>query len=182
MESCEIDIAGLKRTLPLGPVSDGVRQGSFTVFGDVELTVHCAAEMLKRAPDYDYLIAPEAGSIPLLYEMARQSGENRYFLARRKPENESREYIEAAMSAGGGQKLYLDRADAELIRERRMLIIDDIISTGESLRAVEELVEKAGGEVAGRVFVLAAGPAAEREDVVCLATLPRFDSEGKLLS
>lgn len=181
MESCEIDLAGLKRELPLRPVSDGVRTGSFTVFGDVELTVHCAAEMLRCAPDYDYLIAPEARSIPLLYEMARQSGENRYFLARRKPENESREYIEAVLNAGSGQKLYLDKADAELIREKRMLIIDDIISTGESLRAMEELVEKAGGKVAGRVFVLAGGPAAEREDVICLASLPRFDMDGNLL-
>ncbi len=177
----DIDIAGLKRKLPLCPVSDDTYIGAFVIFGDVELTVHCAAEMLKIAPQYDYIIAPEAKSIPLLYEMARQSGENKYFLARKSPKLYMTGVFEVevkSITTEKTQKLVLDKADAQLMQGKRILIIDDVISTGESLKATEELVEKAGGIVAGRMFVLAEGEAQKREDVIYLAPLPLFNPDG----
>lgn len=185
MLTYEIDIAGLKRELPLCRVSDDVYIGAFVIFGDVELTVHCATEMLAIAPEYDYLIAPEAKSIPLLYEMARQSGENQYFLARKSPKLYMSEVFEVevkSITTEKPQKLYLDKADADKMQGKRILIIDDVISTGESLRAVEELVEKAGGIIAGKMFVLAEGDAQKREDVVYLAPLPLFNPDGTVKS
>jgi len=178
-----IDIAGMKRDLPLCKVMDDLYIGAFVIFGDVELTKHCAAELLKRAPEYDYLIAPEAKSIPLLYEMARQSGKNKYLLARKGKKLYMSGVFEVAVrsiTTEAVQHLYLDTADAELMRGKRILIIDDVISTGESLRAVEQLVEKAGGIIAGKMFVLAEGDAADRDDVIYLQRLPVFNPDGTI--
>lgn len=177
----EMDVAGLKRELPLCKVSDDLYIGAFVMFGDVELTVHCAAELLKRAPEYDYIIAPEAKAIPLLYEMARQSGANKYFLARKGAKAYMSGVFEVAVKSittMSIQKLVIDTADAELIRGKRMLIIDDVISTGESLHAMEELVTRAGGIIAGKMAVLAEGDAQRRNDIICLALLPLFNPDG----
>jgi len=177
----EIDVAGLKRELPLCKVSDDLYIGAFVIFGDVELTVHCAAELLKRAPEYDYLIAPEAKSIPLLYEMARQSGADKYFLARKGPKaymSGTFEVSVKSITTMAIQKLVIDTADAALIKGKRMLILDDVISTGESLHAMEELVKRAGGTVAGKMAVLAEGDAAKRDDIIVLGQLPLFNADG----
>ena len=179
----EMDIAGLKRELPLCKVTDDLLIGAFVMFGDVELTVHCAAELLKLAPEYDYIIAPEAKAIPLLYEMARQSGADKYFLARKGAKAYMSGVFEVevkSITTDKVQKLIIDTADAELIKGKRMLIIDDVISTGESLYAVEQLVEKCGGIVAGRMAVLAEGAAADRSDIICLAPLPLFNADGSV--
>jgi len=181
MLSYEIDIAGLKRSLPLCPISDDTYIGAFVIFGDVELTVHCATELLKRAPEYDYIIAPEAKAIPLLYEMARQSGAEKYFLARKGAKAYMTGVFEVevrSITTMNVQKLVIDTADAELMRGKRILILDDVISTGESLRAVETLVTRAGGIVAGRMAILAEGDAADRDDIIVLAPLPLFNADG----
>ena len=174
-------IAGVKRDLPLCRVTDDLYIGAFVIFGDVELTVHCAAELLKIAPDYDYIIAPEAKAIPLAYEMARQSGENRYFVARKK----AKAYMQGVFSVevqsittAGTQTLVIDAEDAAAIKGKRVIIVDDVISTGESLRAMEVLCEKAGAEVVGKMAVLAEGDAAKREDIIVLAPLPLFTADG----
>ncbi len=177
----EMDVAGLKRDLPLCRVTDDLYIGAFVMFGDVELTVHCAAELLKRAPEYDYIIAPEAKAIPLLYEMARQSGAEKYFLARKGAKAYMTGVFEVevrSITTMHIQKLVIDTADAELMRGKRILIIDDVISTGESLHAVEELVKKAGGIIAGKMAVLAEGDAARRDDIITLAPLPLFNADG----
>ena len=177
----EMDIAGLKRDLPLCRVSDDLYIGAFVMFGDVELTVHCAAELLKLAPEYDYLIAPEAKAIPLLYEMARQSGAEKYFLARKKAKAYMSDVFAVnvkSITTQGVQTLVMDTADAELIRGKRMLIGDDVISTGESLHAMEELVNKAGGIIAGKMAVLAEGAAIDRRDIVVLGRLPLVNPDG----
>ena len=177
----EMDIAGLKRELPLCPVTDDLYIGAFVMFGDVELTVHCAAELLKRAPDYDYIIAPEAKAIPLLYEMARQSGANRYFVARKKAKAYMKGVFEVkvqSITTAGEQSLIIDAEDAEFISGKRMLIVDDVISTGESLRAMEELVNRAGGIIAGKMAILAEGEAADRDDILYLEKLPLFTPDG----
>lgn len=177
----EIDIAGLTRELPLCPLNDELSIGAFVMFGDVELTVHCAAELLKIAPEYDYIVAPEAKAIPLAYEMARQSGENRYFIARKKAKAYMQGVFEVevqSITTAGSQTLVMDQADANEIRGKRVIIVDDVISTGESLRAMEVLCEKAGAEVVGKMAVLAEGDAAKREDIIVLAPLPLFTADG----
>ena len=177
----EMDIAGLKRDLPLCKLNDELCIGAFVIFGDVELTVHCAAELLKSAPEYDYLIAPEAKAIPLVYEMARQSKAEKYFIARKGAKAYMQGTFEVtvkSITTMGVQRLVLDAEDAAMIKGKRMLIIDDVISTGESLHAVEELVKQAGGTVAGRMAVLAEGDAQNRDDIIVLAPLPLFNADG----
>ena len=179
----EMDICGLKRDLPICKVTDDLYIGAFVMFGDVELTVHCAAELLKKAPEYDYLLAPEAKSIPLLYEMARQSGAEKYFVARKGAKAYMTDVFEVSVrsiTTMHVQKLVLDKADAEMIKGKRILILDDVISTGESLRATEELVQAAGGIVAGRMAVLAEGDAYDRDDIIVLGKLPLFNPDGSI--
>ena len=174
----EMDIAGLQRELPLCRVTDDLYIGAFVMFGDVELTVHCAAELLKRAPEYDYIIAPEAKAIPLLYEMARQSGAEKYFLARKGAKAYMTGVFEVevrSITTMHIQKLVIDTEDAKMINGKRMLIIDDVISTGESLHAMEELVNRAGGIIAGK---MAEGDAYNRTDIITLGKLPLFNADG----
>ena len=176
-------IAGLERELPICKVTDDLYIGAFICFGDAELTVACARELLKLVPadSYDYLFTAEAKSIPLIHEMARQSGAEKYFIARKGPKAYMPDPIHVedhSITTAGTQKLYLGRDDAELIRGRRILLMDDVISTGGSLHAMEELVKLAGGTVAGRVAVLAEGDAQNREDIQFLAPLPLFNADG----
>ena len=180
----EITVAGLKRQLPLCPISDTLTIGAFVIFGDVELTCACARDLLKIAPDFDYMVAPEAKAIPLVHEMARQSGRNEYFLVRKKKKaymNGVFETVDRSITTEGEQKLYMDGADAAKIKGKRILILDDVISTGGSIAAVENLVEQAGGQVVGRMAILAEGEAANRKDILFLEKLPLFNSEGKPL-
>ena len=177
----DIDIAGMKRSLPICRVSDDLYIGAFVIFGDVELTVHCAKELLERAPEYDYIIAPEAKAIPLLYEMARQSGANKYFLARKKAKAYMQGVLEVhvkSITTEGDQTLFLDAQDAAEMKGKRILIVDDVISTGESLRAMETLVEETGGIIAGKMAILAEGDAKDRTDIITLAPLPLFNADG----
>ncbi len=178
-----IDVAGMKRQLPLCKVTDELYIAAFVIFGDVALTEHCAKELLKIAPEYDYLIAPEAKSIPLLYEMARQSRAEKYFLARKGPKLYMTGVFEVdvrSITTMHMQKLCIDTADAKLMKGKRMLIIDDVISTGESIYAMEELVKKAGGIVAGKMAILAEGDARNRDDIIYLAPLPVFNADGTI--
>jgi len=176
-------IAGLKRELPLCPVNENLYIGAFVIFGDQELTVACADALLKKAPEYDYLITAEAKGIPLAHEMARQHGDKKYFLARKKPKLYMTGVFEVtvrSITTEGEQKLYLDTADAELMKGKRILIVDDVISTGESLTAIAKLVEKAGGNIIGRMCILAEGDAIGREDITYLEPLPLFNADGSI--
>ena len=180
----EMTVAGLKRQLPLCPISDTAMIGAFVIFGDVELTCACARDLLKIAPEFDYMVAPEAKAIPLVHEMARQSGRNEYFLVRKKKKaymNGVFEAVDRSITTEGEQMLYMDGADAAKIRGKRILILDDVISTGGSIAAVESLVEQAGGNVVGRMAILAEGAAAQRKDILFLEKLPLFSAEGKPL-
>ena len=172
-------IAGLERSLPLCPISDELMIGAFVIFGDPELTTACADELLRKAPKYDYLISAEAKGIPLVHEMARLAGNQKYFLARKAPKLYMTGVLEVnvhSITTAKEQKLYLDTADAELMKGKRILIIDDVISTGESLRAIEQLVEEAGGNICGKMTILAEGDAMDRADLVYLEKLPLFDT------
>ena len=179
----KMDIAGMERELPICPVNENLSIGAFVMFGDVALTEHAAAELLKRAPKCDYLIAPEAKAIPLVYEMSRQSGIP-YLLARKK----AKAYMSGvfrvdvqSITTAGVQTLVIDTADADKMKGKDIIIVDDVISTGESLRAMEELVGQAGGNIVCKMAVLAEGDAAKREDITVLAPLPLFKPDGSVL-
>ena len=183
MHTYSMEIAGLKRELPICKVTDDLYIGAFICFGDAELTVACARELLKLVPadSYDYLFTAEVKSIPLIHEMARQSGAEKYFIARKGPKVYMPDPIhvdDQSITTAGVQKLYLGRDDADLIRGKRILIMDDVISTGGSLLAMEALVAAAGGIVAGKIAVLAEGNAQKRDDIKYLAPLPVFNADG----
>ena len=178
----EMTIAGVKRQLPLCPLNDTTCIGAFVIFGDVELTVAVSEALLKRAPAHDVIITAESKGIPLAYEMARQEGGIRYIIARKSPKLYMKNIFTVdvtSITTARKQILCLDGDDAEYLRGKRVLIVDDVISTGESLVAVEKLVAHAGGEVVGRMAVLAEGDAQGREDIVYLEKLPLFDAQGK---
>lgn len=177
----EMNIAGLTRQLPLCRLNDDLMIGAFVIFGDQELTVACARDLLKIAPEYDYLLTAEAKGIPLIHEMARQHGDKKYFVARKKPKLYMTGVFEAtvdSITTEGTQKLYLDVADAALMKDKRILLVDDVVSTGESLRGLETLCELAGGRVCGKLCILAEGDAIDRPDVGYLEKLPLFTHEG----
>ncbi len=177
----KLNVAGLERNLPLCRVNDDLYIGAFVIFGDVELTVNSARDLLKIAPEHDVMITAESKGIPLLYEMARQAGENKYILVRKAPKLYMKEVVATevkSITTAKTQTLYLDSEDMEYMKGKRVLIVDDVISTGESLRAIETLVEKSGGIVAGRMAILAEGDARNRKDIQYLAYLPLFNSDG----
>lgn len=178
----EMTIAGCKRQLPLCKLNDELMIGAFVIFGDAELTVACARELLKKAPKYDYLLTAEAKGIPLIHEMARQHGDKKYFVARKNPKLYMTGVFEVdvhSITTAKEQKLYLDTADAELMKGKKILLLDDVISTGESLSALEQLVHKAGGIICGKMTILAEGDAQDRDDIVYLEKLPLFNSKGE---
>ena len=180
----KMNIAGVERALPLCPLNDKLQIGAFVMFGDVELTVACAKALLEKAPEYDVIITAESKGIPLAYEMARQRGGERYLLARKAPKLYMRDVIKCevqSITTVAKQTLYLDGYDAEYMKGKRVLIVDDVISTGESLNALVKLVEMAGGNIVGMATVLAEGEAADRDDIIFLEKLPLFDAEGNAL-
>lgn len=177
-------IAGLERDLPICPVSDTLSIAGFVIFGDQELTVACAKELLAKVPKYDYLITAEAKGIPLAHEMARQAGNAKYILARKAPKLYMRDIFSVSVNSittANEQHLYLDGADAALMKGKRILLVDDVISTGESMAALEALVTKAGGEICGRAAILAEGDAQDRPDIVYLEKLPLFHPDGTVM-
>ena len=179
-----MEIAGVKRDLPLFPVNDNLQIAAFILFGDVEITKASAKALLEKAPEYDIMITAECKSIPLIYEMARQSGQNDYIIARKGPKVYMEDLITTnvdSITTAHTQSLCIGKAEVELMKGKKVLIVDDVISTGESLAAIEELVVKAGGNVVGRMAILAEGNAANRDDIIFLEPLPLFNGEGEVL-
>ena len=175
-DTYELHVAGLTRHLPLCPISEDLSIGAFIMFSDVELTVACAEALLKKCSDWDILLTAESKGIPLAYEMARQSGKN-YILARKSIKLYMRDPVQVdvkSITTEKRQVLCLDRDSMDALKGKRVLLVDDVISTGDSLHALEELVKAAGGTIAGKAAVLAEGDAANRDDIVFLAPLPLF--------
>ena len=176
-----MNIAGCERNLPLCPVNENLYIGAFVIFGDVELTVACARELLKLAPEHDVLITAESKGIPLVYEMARQNGEARHLIARKAPKLYMKNIFSTkvnSITTAKEQMLCIDGDDAEFMKGKRVIIVDDVISTGESLAAVEKLVNQAGGNIVAKMAILAEGDAQSREDIIYLEKLPLFNPDG----
>ena len=179
--SYKMTIAGVERHLPLCPVTDDLYIGAFVIFGDVELTCACARDLLKIAPEHDIIITAESKGIPLAYEMARQEGVNHYLIARKKPKLYMKKVFKTVVNSittEGEQILCIDQNDADDMRGKRVLIVDDVISTGESLKAIEKLVSEAGGITVGKMAILAEGDAQDRGDILYLEKLPLFNADG----
>ena len=169
-------IAGLERKLEKFPVSDKLDIAAFIIFGDVELTVAGCAELLKKLPEFDVILTPEAKSIPIAYEMARQTGKP-YVIARKGLKVYMRNPLEVdvtSITTKQQQHLFLGETEVNMLKGKRVLIIDDVISTGESLAAVRDLVKEAGGKEAAACAFLAEGDAADRDDIIFLEKLPLF--------
>ena len=179
-----MNMAGLNRDLPLCRVTDDLYIGAFVIFGDPELTTAAAKELLKLAPAYDYMITAESKGIPLVHEMARLDGNRRYLLARKAPKLYMRDPLRVtvrSITTAAEQSLYLDGADVERVRGKRVLLVDDVISTGESLNALEALITEAGGQICGRMAILAEGDAQKRSDLIYLEKLPLFHADGAVI-
>ena len=171
-----LKVAGLTRELPLCKASDTLDIAAFVMFSDVELTVKCAEELLKKCPEFDIIVTAESKGIPLAYEAARQSGKN-YIVGRKSTKLYMTDPIAVnvkSITTDRLQTLYLSQEDAGQIKGKRVLILDDVISTGESLIALEKLVEAAQGIITGKAAVLAEGNAADRDDIIFLEKLPLF--------
>lgn len=172
-----VDIAGLERDLLRCPLNDKLDIAAFILFGDVEVTVHSAEKLIERLPEFDYIVTPEAKSIPLAYEMSRQSGK-KYFVARKKAKLYMKEAVSVnvrSITTDAEQTLIMDSVEGEQIRGKRVVILDDVISTGESLKAVEALCAKFDANVVAKACVLAEGDAAERDDIVFLGVIPLIE-------
>lgn len=179
-----IKVAGVERDLPLCPIGDDLQIAAFVLFGDVELTERCSEELARIAPEHDVMITAESKGIPLIHAMSRIMGENRYVLARKSVKLYMKDVVACetqSITTAAKQVLYLDGDDAEYMRGKRVLIVDDVISTGGSLISLENLVAQAGGTVVGKMTILAEGDAADREDIVFLEKLPLFDAKGNAL-
>lgn len=175
-------IAGVERDLPLCPISGQINIAAFVLFGDVELTERCAEELYKIAPEHDVMITAESKGIPLVYAMCRISGRNRYVLARKSVKLYMKDVVECttqSITTAASQTLYIDGDDAAYLKGKRVLIVDDVISTGGSLASLENLVRQSGGEIVGKMAILAEGDATEREDIIYLEKLPLFDKDGQ---
>ncbi len=176
MASYTLHVAGLTRELPICPVSETLDIAAFIMLSDVELTVACAKALAAKLPPCDVLLTAECKGIPLAYEMARQMGIP-YVVARKSTKLYMRDPIcveVQSITTSAKQVLYLDADACALLRGKRVAIIDDVISTGESLQALLALADRAGGEVAAKAAVLAEGDAAKREDILFLQELPLF--------
>ena len=171
-----INVAGQSRDLPICKVDDRLSIAAFVMFGDVPLTVASAEKLLEKAPEFDLILTAESKGIPLAYEMSRQCGK-KYILARKSPKLYMKEPIRIevrSITTAKLQELFLDASDARELNGKRVLIVDDVISTGESLRALEGLLAQTGAIVVGKMAVLAEGDAADRNDIIYLAHLPLF--------
>ena len=175
-DTYKMTIAGLERELPICPLNDKIDIAAFIMFSDVEISVKSAEELIKKCPECDVILTAESKGIPLAYEMSRQLGIP-YVVARKSVKLYMKDVVSVevkSITTANIQTLYLDGSKADMLKNKRVLIVDDVISTGESLKALEKLVDAAGGKVNAKSAVLAEGDASERDDIIFLEKLPLF--------
>lgn len=171
----------LERDLPLCPLNDKLQIAGFVIVGDPDLSEECAKQLIKKLPEYDYILTAEAKGIPLAHDITRLNNDKRFICARKAPKLYMSGVFEVSVrsiTTDADQKLYLDKAEADLIKGKRLLIVDDVISTGKSLEALVTLAKEAGAEIVGKAAILAEGDAADRDDIIFLQKLPLFDADG----
>ena len=181
----KLDVAGISRDLVLCPLNEELYIGAFILFGDVELTEKCAEALYAKAPEHDVMITAESKGIPLIHAMCRLSGKNRYVLARKSVKLYMHDVVKCetqSITTSAKQTLYINGDDADYMKGKKVLIVDDVISTGGSLESLENLVRQSGGEIVGKMTILAEGEAAGRDDIIYLEKLPLFDKHGNPLS
>lgn len=173
-----VDIQGFQTDLPILTLPSGIGIAFFNLHGDSALTEHCGKELAKQLTDCDVLITAESKGLQLTHCVARELGQRYYAVARKSKKLYMQDgievEIESSITTGQPQKLYLSKHDTDLIRGKKVGIVDDVVSTGASLLGLEALVEKAGGIIHKKAFVLAEADAADRKDVIYLATIPLF--------
>ena len=172
-----VTIGSITRHLPICPINEEVAIAVFNILGDVEVTIAAAKALLAIAPDFDVLVTAEAKSIPLIYEMARIAKKSRYIVARKSEKNytKSRFSINVhSITTTVPQHLFLSEQDAALIRQQRIVIVDDVISSRHTLDALTHLVHLAKGDIVGNMAVFAEGDANQHNDILCLGHLPLF--------
>ena len=183
MKYYKMKFGTVEKDLPICRITDDLYIAGFVMLGDAPLSEECAKQLLAKAPEYDYILTAEAKGITLANEMARLHGDRCYMIARKYPKLYMTGVFEVtvrSITTDKEQKLYLDTADAEKMKGKRILIVDDVVSTGESLTAIEALVAKAGGIVCGRMTILAEGAAQDRDDLIYLEKLPVFNPDGSI--
>ena len=177
MKNYELTLCGVKRILPFVDLENDLAFASFVIMGDTELITACAPELANKISDADVIITAEAKGIALAYEISKILGKNEFIVARKSIKSYMSSVVSVSVhsiTTSGEQHLYLDGHDAEKLRGKKVCILDDVISTGESLYALEALVESAGGIVTKKAAILAEGNAAKREDIIFLQELPLF--------
>ena len=179
----EMKIAGLNRQLPLCKITNDYYIAAFIMFSDVEITKLAAKQLLAKAPEFDVIITAESKGIPLAYEMARQIGIDEYIVARKAPKLYMENLITTkvnSITTDHIQSLCIGQKETDILKGKRVLIVDDVISTGESLASLEILVNQAGGNIVGKMAVLAEGDAIGRKDILFLEELPVFNADGTI--
>ena len=177
MKTYTLHVAGLTRELPIIKLSYDLSIASFVILGDTEIVKKTAPMIAKKLPEVDFVVTAEAKGIPLAYEISKILNLNEYIVARKSIKAYMEEPIEVevnSITTTNSQKLYLNNQDANKIKGKRVALIDDVISTGQSLKALERLVEKAGGNVVAKAAILAEGDAKNRKDIIFLEALPTF--------
>ena len=179
-----MSIAGHERHLPLCAINDSLYIAAFVIFGDSELTESAATQLLKKAPEFDIIVTAESKGIPLAHEMSRQADYADYIVLRKAPKLYMREVISTtvdSITTDHVQTLCIGQDDVNKLKDKRVLIVDDVISTGESLRSMEAILSQIDAKIVGRMAILAEGDATKRDDIIFLEELPLFDSEGNPL-
>ena len=177
MKTYTLHVAGLTRELPIIKLSYDLSIASFVILGDTEIVKKTAPMIAKKLPEVDLIVTAEAKGIPLAYEISKVLNLNEYVVARKSVKAYMEESIEVevnSITTTNSQKLYLNNQDAKKIKGKRVALVDDVISTGQSLKALERLVEKAGGKVLAKAAILAEGDAKDRKDIIFLEALPVF--------
>ncbi len=177
-ETYAIEIAGLKRELPLFEIKPGLRIAILNILGDTELVQACARELGQRlnALDFDLIVSAEAKSIPLAYALAVET-KRPYVILRKTYKPYMGDAIQAetlSITTGQPQILILDEKDRETVKGKKVLVLDDVISTGSTLQGMRMVLDKAGAKVAGEAAILTEGDRAQWENIVALGHLPLF--------